>query len=64
MVQVVLELTFGDRPVEDGAGLDRAEFDLVAVVGMGGLGGEARDAEQARAGVGVEDGKEGAGSGF
>ena len=61
---VVLELAFGDGAVEDGAGLEGAEFDLVAVVGVGGLGGEAGDAEQARAGVGVEDGEEGAGGEF
>ncbi len=58
---VVLELAFRHGAVEDGAGLDGAEFDLVAIVGVGGLGGKACHAKQARAGVGVEDRKEGAG---
>ena len=61
---VVLELAFGDGAIEDGAGLEGAELDLVAVVGVGGLGGEAGHAEEARAGVLVEDGEEGAGGEF
>jgi hypothetical protein len=60
----VLELALGDGLVEDGAGLDGAEVDEVAVVGVGSLGGETCHAEEARAGVGVKDGKESAGSGF
>jgi len=61
---VILELAFGDGAVEDGAWLEGAEFDLVAVVGVGGLGGKACHAEEARAGVGVKDGEEGVGSEF
>jgi hypothetical protein len=60
----VAEVAFGDGAVEDGAGLEGAEVDEVAVVGVGGFGGEAGHAEQAGAGVGVEDGEEGAGGEF
>ncbi len=47
-----------------GAGLVGAECDLGASAGVGGIGGKACHAKQERAGVGVEDRKEGAGSEF
>jgi hypothetical protein len=56
----VLEAALGDGLVQDGAGADGAEIDEVTVVGVSGLGGKASDAEQARAGVLVQDGKKGA----